>query len=177
MGIKYIGERISPQSKFSVQYGIAYEKNISISDPIKAKKVIAKYEYAVKNNWIVVVNISEGDGNVTKFKKSNLIERYSIYTMNNAIPHYVIKRSFLASEMDENEKNKHKPPFHIQSYRDYSLKFPKRKATVIKNLLLKEGIKNVFIAEYCVGLTGEHLGYEVVTSNSIENRFYLMDFD
>ena len=177
MGIKYVGERISPRSKFSVQYGIAYENNVPISDAVKAKKVMEKYEYVVKNNWIVVVNISKGDGNETRFKKSNLVDRYSIYNRGKPVPHYVIKRSFLASWMSETENNKHKPPFHIQSYRDFALKFSKRKATVIKNLLLKEGIKNVFIAEYCPGLIGKHLGYEVISSDSIENRFRLMDFD
>ena len=175
MGIKYIGERISPQSKFSVQYGTAYEKNKPITDPEKIKRVMAKYKYAAENNWVVAINIIQRDGNQKKMTKSDKVGKS--YIVNDLTPHlhYVMRNCFYASYMRKSETDKDRPPFYISPYREGSLKFSKKEANGVKAILSGEGIKDISVIEYHTGLTGKYLGCELTSSNSIENRFSLME--
>lgn len=177
MGIKYIGERISPRSKFSVQYNVAYESNVPISDPVKAKKVIEKYKHAIENNWIVVMNIEKRDGNRTKLSKSKKVERMYLVDDNTPTMHYIVRPSMFDFYEKKTDDNKYLSPFFVNPYREDALKFSKKQATKVKNIFIKEGIKNIHIKIYHPGLPEKYVKCYTKPLDPILSRFELMDFE
>ena len=177
MGIKYIGNRISPHSKFSVQYGVAYEKNVPISDPVKVRKVIAKYKHAIENNWIIVISIVLKDGNRERLTRSQKVAK--IYLNDREFPtdHYIVRPSMFSLYGKISDDKKHIPPFCVSHYQEEALKFSEKKASSVKNILDVEGIVGVSIRKYYPSLPEEYVRYEVEITDSIEHRFSLMDFD
>lgn len=176
MGILYKGERITPTSKFSVEYGIAYEDNHPIQDSTKAEKILARYKKAKENNWIVVISGNSG----RKFEQSDLIAiRHTLFAgISNPI-HYIVKPDTWDSWKYSGTYDRHAAPFFVCSYRGESERYTKKEATKVMNIFINDGeINNVSIQRYNSAFSDEYVEHDNKTfSDPIETRFDLMDFD
>lgn len=169
MGIKHIGERLTPTSKFSVQDGIAFENNVEIKEE-KAKKVLARYAKAKSHNWIVT--IAKNDGRVF-YNCSVLSVRDTSFMPWRDSVHYIVRP--WAYELAKLRRNPDTEPFEVGSYRGDSVRYTKEAAAAVRNIIINAGIAHVSIQKYNPQFEENNIINDI--SDSIQNRFDLMDFD
>ncbi len=173
MGTLYRGERLTPTSKFSVEYGIAYEDNHLIQNSEKAKKILARYKKAKEKNWIVII----AGNNLRKFDQADIIRvRHTMFASFSNPIHYIVKPDAWAKHKMPTFDN-HTAPFFVGCYRGEAERYSREEATKVMNIFVNDGeISNVSIQKYNPIFDDEYAEYDG-DSDSIENRFSLMDFE
>lgn len=175
MGKLYKGERLTPTSKFSVEYGIAYEDNCPIQDSKKAKKILARYKKAKEKNWIVVI----AGNNLRKFDQADIIRiRHTMFASFSDPIHYIAKPDTWAIlKWEVSTFDNHTAPFLVGGYRGEAERYTREEATKIMNIFINDGeISNVSIQKYNRAFDDGYIEYDN-DSDSIKTRFDLMDFD
>ena len=171
----FIGERITPQSKYSVQYGVAYENNQLIKDTKKAKKILKKYKDAVENNWIVCITTTASD--LKSHHRREYVILFANYTESIISPYYVTRKNLNGWRVATENVDLTSFPFHLECFRGNSQRFNKKDAVEVKKMLINAKLPNVSIEKYNPGLSDVYFDFASPLPDSIENRFELMDFD